>query len=291
MTPVALLPLLSCWTAGVLVATAGRRLAAQRLAGAQVPFRQVLGAQLAGTALNRIVPAGGGLAAAHLALLRRRATDGPHLAAALIGYAAAGALAQLLLVGTALALLTTGVLTSTAPATLPAVPWTWLLAVAGIASVVLMALMARRPKLLVRARHGAVRAWRVARSRPGTVLQLAGMQVGTALLAGAGLWAALLATGTAVSLVTVLAVYLVTSALAAALPVPGGSGPLEAGLVGGLGLAGVAVVPAVAAVVLFRIVTHWLPAPLGMVAAAAAARGRRRSRPVPLSMPTSAVRA
>lgn len=278
MTPLAVLPLLSCWTAGVLLATAGRRHAARRLAGADLPFRQVLAAQLAGTALNRLVPAGGGLVGAHLALLRRRAADGPHLAAALVGYAAGGALAHLVLTAAAVGLLAGGLVATTASVGVPAVPWWWLLVGCGALAAVLAAVLLVRPGLTVRARDGAQRTFSLVRSRPGTVLQLAGVQTGTALLAAIGLWAALLATGTALSIVGVLTVYLLASTLAAALPVPGGTGPLEAGLVAGLGLVGVAVVPALAGVVLFRLVTHWLPVPLGFAAGAATLRPRRTGR-------------
>lgn len=275
MTPLALVPLVTSWTAGVLLATAGRRHAARRLAQADLPFRQVLAAQLAGTALNRLVPGGGGLVGAHLALLRRRAPDGPHLAAALVGYAAGGGLAHLVLVLTAGGLLAAGLVTTTTLVALPAVPWRWLAVGCTALVVAASTVLLVRPGLARRVRDGARTTMTLLRDRPGTVLGLAAVQTGTALLAGTGLWAALLATGTALSLLGVLAVYLLASTLAAAVPVPGGTGPLEAGLVAGLGLVGVAVVPAVAGVVLFRLVTHWLPVPLGVVAGAATMRGNR----------------
>lgn len=279
MTPVALVPLLSCWAAGVLLATAGRRYAARRFAGVRLPFRHVLAAQLAGTALNRLLPAGGGLVAAHFALLRRRTTDKPHLAAALGGYAAGGALAHVMLTTAALGLLITGlVAVPTHAVTIPTLPWAWLGLAAGAVGLVIAVALRRRPGFIsglavsVRAAAGLVR------SQPGAVLRLSGVQTGAALFAAAGLWTALWATGTTLPLLTVLAVYLLTSTLAAALPAPGGTGPLEAGLIGALSLVGVAFVPAVAAVVLFRLVTHWLPVPLGLVAGAVALR--RGSRPL-----------
>ncbi|MCU1673002.1 MAG: hypothetical protein JWN77_1115 [Frankiales bacterium] len=279
MNPVALVPLLSCWAAGVLLATAGRRYAARRFAGADLSFRHVLGAQLAGTALNRLVPAGGGLVTAHLALLRRRTTDGPHLGAALGGYAAGGALAHLMLTTASLGLLVTGVVTiPTHAPTLPVLPWAWLGLAVGALGLVAAVLVRRHPGVLSRTADGVRAAWRIVRSRRGAVLRLAAYQVGTALLAAAALSAALWATGTTLPLLTVLALYLLTSTLAAALPAPAGTGPLEAGLITALTLVGVAFVPAAAAVVLFRLVTHWLPVPLGLVVGAAALR--RRSLPL-----------
>lgn len=277
MTPVALVPLLSCWAAGVLLATAGRRYAARRFAEADLPFRHVLGAQLAGTALNRLVPAGGGLVMAHLALLRRRSPDGPHVGAALGGYATGGALAHVMLTTAALGLLITGVVAiPTHAPTLPTFPWAWLGLAVGTAGLTAAVLLRRHAGVLSHAGEGVRATCKIVRSRPGVVLRLSAFQVGTALFAAGALWAALRATGTILPMVTVLAVYLLTSSLAAALPAPGGTGPLEAGLLAGLSLVGVAFVPAAAAVVLFRLVTHWLPVPLGVVAGAAALRRGRR---------------
>lgn len=278
MTPVALIPLLTCWAAGVLLATAGRRYAARTLAGANLPFRQVLTAQLVGTALNRVVPAGGGLLASHAALLRRRGSDGPHLAGALGGYAAGGALAHLLLAVGALIALATGLVTlpGAGPA-LPALPGLpWIAAAAAVLAVAVLALLRGRPELMVRAAGFVRQALGLLRSQPAAVLHLAVVQSGTALVAAGGLWAALWATGTSLPLLTVLVVYLLTNTVAGALPVPGGTGPMEAGLIAALGLVGVALVPAAAAVVLFRLVTHWMPVPLGLAAAAALAAGRGR---------------
>ncbi len=57
------------------------------------------------------------------------------------------------------------------------------------------------------------------------------------------------------------------SALLSMIPItPGGLGFVEAGLVGTLALAGVAVAPAAAATLLYRLVTYWLPLPAGLIA-------------------------
>lgn len=83
-------------------------------------------------------------------------------------------------------------------------------------------------------------------------------------------WLALVASLEAVGIglrpVTVLAVYLAGSALASASPTPGGLGALEAALVAGLTAVGVATGPAVAGVLVYRIVTYWLPVLPGAVA-------------------------
>ena len=61
-------------------------------------------------------------------------------------------------------------------------------------------------------------------------------------------------------------VYLTGSALGSIIPTPGGLGAVEAALTAGLTAAGVPGAVAVSAVLLFRLLTFWLPVPLGWVA-------------------------
>jgi uncharacterized membrane protein YbhN (UPF0104 family) len=60
-------------------------------------------------------------------------------------------------------------------------------------------------------------------------------------------------------------VYLTGSALGSIIPTPGGLGAVEAALTAGLTAAGVPGAVAVSAVLLFRLITFWLPVPLGWV--------------------------
>ena len=69
-----------------------------------------------------------------------------------------------------------------------------------------------------------------------------------------------------VALPALVVVYLAAATLGSAVPTPGGLGAVEAALVGGLTTTGVPVGPALAAVLLFRTATFWLPAPIGWVA-------------------------
>jgi len=61
-------------------------------------------------------------------------------------------------------------------------------------------------------------------------------------------------------------VYLTGSALGSIIPTPGGLGAVEAALTAGLTAAGVPGGVAVSAVLLFRLITFWLPVPLGWAA-------------------------
>ena len=78
--------------------------------------------------------------------------------------------------------------------------------------------------------------------------------------------AATAAVGIDLPLATVFAIYLVGSALAAASPTPGNLGAAEAALSAGLAGAGADPSEALAAVLIFRLLTFWLPILPGLVA-------------------------
>jgi len=72
--------------------------------------------------------------------------------------------------------------------------------------------------------------------------------------------------GGSVPLAGIAVVYLTGSAIGSILPTPGGLGGVEAALTAGLTAAGVPGAVAVSAVLLFRLVTFWLPVPFGWAA-------------------------
>ena len=78
--------------------------------------------------------------------------------------------------------------------------------------------------------------------------------------------ASLRAFGAHPGLEVVAGIYLGSSAVGALAPTPVGIGPFEAAAVAGLGGAGVAAGPAVAAVIAYRLLTYWLPVAPGAVA-------------------------
>jgi uncharacterized protein (TIRG00374 family) len=73
------------------------------------------------------------------------------------------------------------------------------------------------------------------------------------------LWASMHAFGSATSFVTVTVVTMVGGTLASAAPTPGGVGAVEAALIGGLAAFGVPAAIGVPSVLLYRILTCWLP--------------------------------
>jgi uncharacterized membrane protein YbhN (UPF0104 family) len=91
--------------------------------------------------------------------------------------------------------------------------------------------------------------------------------IGGALLVTAGyilcLAACVRALGGSLMLASVAVVYLTGSAVGSIVPTPGGLGAVEAALSASLGAAGLPGATAVSTVLLFRILTFWLPVPVG----------------------------
>jgi uncharacterized membrane protein YbhN (UPF0104 family) len=85
----------------------------------------------------------------------------------------------------------------------------------------------------------------------------------TTLGAALALWASVEAFGGTVSFVTVTVVTMIGGTLASAAPTPGGVGAVEAALIGGLAAFGVPPAVAVPSVLLYRVLTCWLPVFVG----------------------------
>jgi uncharacterized protein (TIRG00374 family) len=86
---------------------------------------------------------------------------------------------------------------------------------------------------------------------------------GTTLGAALGLWASVEAFGGGATFVTCTVVTMVGGTLASAAPTPGGVGAVEAALIGGLAAFGLPAGVAVPSVLLYRVLTCWLPVFIG----------------------------
>jgi uncharacterized protein (TIRG00374 family) len=86
---------------------------------------------------------------------------------------------------------------------------------------------------------------------------------GTTLGAALALWASVKAFGGDTTFVTVTVVTMVGGTLASAAPTPGGVGAVEAALIGGLAAFGVPAAVGVPSVLLYRVLTCWLPVFVG----------------------------
>ncbi|RLE16026.1 MAG: hypothetical protein DRJ50_15460, partial [Actinobacteria bacterium] len=83
--------------------------------------------------------------------------------------------------------------------------------------------------------------------------------VGTEVLYASGLTMAVLATGGSISLGEAIFINVVVSLFAGLMPIPGGVGVSEAGLVAGLTAVGVSSDIAVSAVLIYRLISYYLP--------------------------------
>jgi glycosyltransferase 2 family protein len=86
---------------------------------------------------------------------------------------------------------------------------------------------------------------------------------GTTLGAAIALWTSVQAFGGHVTFVAVTVVTMVGGTLASAAPTPGGVGAVEAALIGGLAAFGVPAAVAVPSVLLYRVLTCWIPVFVG----------------------------
>lgn len=75
--------------------------------------------------------------------------------------------------------------------------------------------------------------------------------------------------------------YLVGGTVGGLVPIPAGIGSTEAVLVAALGAVDVPAGPAIQSVLLFRLITHWAPAPIGVLTARRALFRRPRPAPTP----------
>ncbi len=141
---------------------------------------------------------------------------------------------------------------------------TMLLTIAGLLTIAAMLSLLRPVRALVRQRvMPQVRA-----ARRG-LLDVAGNSTKMTQLFGGSaaltvgyiltLAASVQAFGSELSFVTIALVYLVGSVVSAAAPTPGGLGAVEAALIAGLTAGGMRADVALAAVMLYRVVTFWLP--------------------------------
>ena len=79
-------------------------------------------------------------------------------------------------------------------------------------------------------------------------------------------WASLAAMGGSLNITTLSITYLASNSLGSVVPSPGGIGPVEAALTGGLQVAGIALSVALPTAVIYRLVTFYGRAPFGWVA-------------------------
>lgn len=274
------------WIAVVAMSAAGTwcMCALQRLALNRARWFPVVTSQLAGAAFSRVVPGGSAAAAA----LQARMLTQSGLPPAAVGTGL-----------TAGALLLLGALAGLPLLVLPAVLLgqripDGLLQTAAVGLAVFAVLFAVGALLLVsdrimravgrglraadlRLRRGQARSEGLPqrlfderellrRSLGGAWVRAVALAAGRWIFDFLSLYGALLAVGAQPPLYIALLAYSAVQLLGQLPLTPGGLGVVEAGLTGTLALAGVAAAPAALATLAYRLVSYWLPLPVGLIA-------------------------
>jgi uncharacterized membrane protein YbhN (UPF0104 family) len=238
--------------------------------GRPLPLRDAFLTQLTAAAANRVTPSGLGGSAVNIRFLT---CHGMPLEAAITAVAAMhllGGFADLPMImavspwagGEVLARLYE---TATDPR---------VLAVVAVVAVAALLWLRRRPRSktasqrerLAVARTGIIDLAR----RPRDLLVVMIASAATTLAMGVAFALSVLAVPGAAGpdqIVALIVAYLIAGTLGGLVPIPAGAGSTEAVLIAALGALGVAAGPAVQAVLLFRVITHWAPAPIGVLAA------------------------
>lgn len=247
------------------------------VSGRRLPWRETALVQLAAAASNRLVPNGlGGAAVNGRYLLRHGLTPGA-VASALGTLAAVGALtdaayvAGVTTLGPVVGLGGAGreIRSLMARSTAGGRHHLWLIA-AVLAVGLGVAVLRLRGRILTSTatalRHAVAHVVALGR-HPHRVSGLAAASMATTAVLGAGFVAAVRTWGHApapLSTGALLALYWAASAAGNATPLPALFGLTEAALAGGLVVGGYSAPSATTAVIVFRLVTFWLPLPVGV---------------------------
>jgi len=257
------------WMLVALGATAlsylGATLALLGFVAQRIPFWRALWTQVALSFVRLVAPTTIGNTAVNIRMLTRAGVPPPAAAASVAASQVAAVLVTVPL------LLVLGLLTGRA-ATAGLAPSGTALAIVGLALFVAVAVIFLTP-LRDRARRlwkafidtGLPRLLDVLQS-PVKLAQGVGGNLLLTLAYTAALDASLRAVGAEASFAALALVFLTGNTVGTAVPTPGGLGAVEAALVAGLGAAGVPASEAVSGVLLFRLVTFWLPLLPGWIA-------------------------
>jgi undecaprenyl-diphosphatase len=221
--------------------------------------------QLAAAFTNRLTPAGLGAIATNVRYLERAGIKRSGAVKAMGVDATAGLVVHILLLATLLPLV--GLRSSLRLPSPPDLDAYWSVAVFIVVSLAILGAWNWRNRI---SRFAAL-VWPGAEIAailrcPRRILLLVGGSAGVTAAHGFVLVASLEALGVHLPVVTIFAVFVAGSAVAAAAPTPGGLGALEAALIAGLAQVGAPTAPAIAAVLTARLIGYWLPVLPGWLA-------------------------
>lgn len=225
----------------------------------RIPLTRTTVLQLAAAFASRITPASIGTLAVRVRYLQRCGLDSEGAVTGTALNSVAGGIARVFAIAIAIPLVGSGAASGVE------LPNGWILlaaivALGVIAGVIVFTALGKRLLKPILKAFGELKD--VLR-QPAKATALLGGALGVIVLNTLCFGAALAAVNAHASPSTVIVVYVLGSTVAGAAPTPGGLGVVEAALVAGLTAAGVDPSAAVAGVLVFRLITYWLPIPLG----------------------------
>jgi glycosyltransferase 2 family protein len=228
----------------------------------RLSYRRTLLAQLAGSFVTLVTPAAVGGATLNIRYLQRQKIPAA-AAAASVGLAQVVAFVLHVL----LILVFAAIAGSSGSKPVPPPRWAWFV-LGGLVLIALVVLAIPAGRRMLRARLSPMldqvlpRLLEVAQ-QPRKLLRGIGGALLLSLCYIFCLAVCVAAFSRSVPIAKIGLVYLTGSAVSSAVPTPGGIGAVEAALTAGLTAAGIPSAAAASAVLLFRLVTFWLPIPFG----------------------------
>lgn len=230
----------------------------------RVPFGETLLVQVAASVVTLVAPAGIGPAALNLRFLQKKGVaTTPAIATVSITQIAQFLVTVILLI---ILSLFTGDLGNLS---LPSGSIMIAIGVIALIAFVIFAIKPIRQWLLGRIRPTLQQIWpRLVwlATNPGRILAGAGGAIFQSMAFVATFGMSLQAFGYELPLITLAITYLLSNSVGSVVPSPGGIGPVEAALTGGLVIAGIPSSVAFSTAVLYRLFTFWGRVPLGWVA-------------------------
>jgi uncharacterized membrane protein YbhN (UPF0104 family) len=271
--------------AAVVVGLAGLHyvasaMAARAASGLPLRLRETLLVEFAAAAANRLTPAGLGGSALHARYFTRRGLDAPAAIGAVGALAVLGAVSDLLVLivlvlavqafglgGGAheLALLLTHIRQALGPVRSP---WLWLAVAAVVVPLAVWWVVRHRRR---RGETVVGRFWAPVRrlaQRPVALATLIAASGSTTLIMGLAFvtsTAAVPGPQPIASVLVLLVAFMLGSAAGSSVPVPAGLGSTEAALIAVLMSVGETAAHAVQVVIIYRIITFWAPAAVGIL--------------------------
>ncbi len=228
----------------------------------RLPFFRTLVAQVAGSFVTLVTPAAVGGATLNIRYLQRRKIPAA-VAAASVGVSQVVAFVLHIL----LIVVFAAIAGTSAKEPIQPPQWAWFV-LAGLVAVALGVLAIPAGRRVLRARLSPMLGQVLPQlldvaQHPGKLARGIGGALLLSLCYILCLAACVAAFGRSVPIAKIGVVYLTGSAIGSIVPTPGGLGAVEAALTAGLTAAGVPGAVAVSAVLLFRLLTFWLPVPFG----------------------------